>query len=68
MKTNGSFSMWRETAIGVPQDSVLGQMLFTIYIKTLKSVTMQMIRQFMPMTAIVEHNALKLQNGFLTTA
>ena len=81
MKINGSFSSWREIVIGVLQGSMLGLLMFNIYINDLfMFVKETQICNYPDGTTIcacdsniesvmktLEHDALKSQNGSLTT-
>ena len=82
VKINGYFSTWKETMIGVPQGSVLGPLLFNIYLNDLfMFVKDAEICNYADDTTIyacdsnvesvvktLQSDALKLQAGFQTTA
>ena len=75
---NGSFSTWRETTIGVPQGSVLGHLLFNIYLNDLSMFVDAEICNYADDTTIhacdnniegiietLESDALKIAEWFL---
>lgn len=68
---NGSFSEWRNVLSGVPQGSVLGPILFLIYINDLDSGVMNWILKFADDTKIFSKinnlkDGSKLQNDLQT--
>jgi len=46
VKLNGYFSDWTEVTSGIPQGTILGHILFTIYINDLPSLCNQFAKLF----------------------
>jgi hypothetical protein len=59
---NGSNSDWTEVTSGIPQGSVLGPILFTIYINDLPDVVYNMAKLFADDTKLYDEERASLQN------
>ena len=59
---NGSHSDWTEVTSGIPQGSVLGPILFTIYINDLPDVVYNMAKLFADDTKLYDEEKASLQN------